>query len=55
MPDGSPVSYLRALGRYFGKLLSYLICSIGFIIAAFDDEKRGLHDHICSTRVIRVR
>lgn len=50
--DGGRVSYARACGRYFGKILSYLTCSIGFIIAAFDREKRALHDHICNTRVI---
>ncbi|MCL4788529.1 MAG: RDD family protein [Verrucomicrobia bacterium] len=50
--DGEPVTYLRAFGRYFGKMLSYFTCSIGFIMAAFDDQKRGLHDHICNTRVI---
>ncbi|MGA3283772.1 MAG: RDD family protein [Verrucomicrobiota bacterium] len=50
--DGGRVSYLRALGRYFAKILSYMICLIGFIIAAFDDQKRALHDHICNTRVV---
>jgi uncharacterized RDD family membrane protein YckC len=50
--DGDRVSYARAFGRYFAKLLSYLTCSIGFIIAAFDGQKRSLHDHICSTRVV---
>lgn len=50
--DGEPVSYARAFGRYFAKLLSYITCLIGFIIAAFDDQKRALHDHICNTRVV---
>ncbi len=50
--DGEKVSYLRAFGRYFGLILSYITCTIGFIIAAFDDQKRALHDHICSTRVV---
>ena len=50
--DGGRVSYLRALGRYFAKMLSYMICLIGFIIAAFDEQKRALHDHICNTRVV---
>ena len=50
--DGGRVSYARALGRYFGKLLSALPCLIGYIMAAFDDEKRALHDRICNTRVI---
>ena len=50
--DGGQVSYLRALGRYFAKMLSGMICAIGYIIAAFDDQKRALHDHICNTRVV---
>jgi uncharacterized RDD family membrane protein YckC len=50
--DGSPVGYGRAFGRYFAKLLSGMICLIGFIIAFFDKEKRALHDRICNTRVV---
>jgi uncharacterized RDD family membrane protein YckC len=52
MPDGGNVSYQRAVGRYFGKLLSSITIYIGFIMAAFDDQKRSLHDRICNTRVI---
>lgn len=55
MPDGSKVSYGRALGRYFAEMLSGLTFSIGYIMAAFDDEKRTLHDRICNTRVIVKR
>ncbi len=51
--DGSPISYWRAFGRYLGTQLSSLTLMIGYIIAAFDDEKRALHDHICDTRVVR--
>ena len=51
--DGERVSYARAFGRYFGKILSSLTCLIGFIIAAFDNpQKRALHDYICNTRVV---
>jgi uncharacterized RDD family membrane protein YckC len=50
--EGQKVSYLRALGRYFAKLLSGMILMIGYLMAAFDDEKRALHDRICNTRVI---
>lgn len=53
--DGSPVSYLRAFGRFFAHQLSGSIMYIGYIIAFFDDQKRGLHDHICDTRVIESR
>lgn len=47
------VSYLRAFGRYFAEMISGIILLIGYIMAAFDAEKRTLHDRICATRVIR--
>lgn len=50
-PDGSRISYPRALGRFFAEILSSILY-IGYIIAAFDDEKRALHDRICDTRVV---
>jgi len=51
--DGGRVSYPRAFGRYFAKILSGLACLVGYIIAGFDNpEKRALHDHICNTRVV---
>lgn len=50
--DGSPVSYLRAFARFWAHQLSANIMYIGFIIALFDEQRRGLHDHICDTRVI---
>ncbi len=52
-PDGGPVSLGRAIGRYFAKLLSTIIRFIGFIMAGFDREKRGLHDILVDTRVIK--
>ncbi|MEN9575021.1 MAG: hypothetical protein RL514_2876 [Verrucomicrobiota bacterium] len=51
--DGSPLTYGRACGRVFAEILSGLTCSIGYIMAAFDEEKRSLHDRICDTRVIQ--
>ena len=53
--DGGKVSYLRAFARYMAEVLSTLTFLVGYIIAAFDSEKRSLHDHICSTRVIMNR
>ena len=50
--NGAPVSYGRAFGRGFAEIVSRIICNIGYIMAAFDGQKRALHDHICSTRVI---
>ena len=49
---GEPVSYARATGRCFAEILSGMVCYIGYIMAGFDKEKRALHDHICSTRVV---
>jgi uncharacterized RDD family membrane protein YckC len=54
MPDGGRVSLGRAFGRYFAKMLSGIPLYIGFIMVGFDSEKRGLHDYICNTRVIRT-
>lgn len=50
--DGAPVTYLRAFARCLANQLSANIMYIGYIIAIFDDQRRGLHDHICDTRVI---
>lgn len=52
-PDGGPVSYGRAFGRAGAEVLNGFTCTIGYIIAAFDKEKRALHDHIANTRVVR--
>jgi uncharacterized RDD family membrane protein YckC len=51
--DGSKVSYLKAFARCFAEWLSVLTLFIGYIIVAFDSEKRALHDRICGTRVIK--
>jgi uncharacterized RDD family membrane protein YckC len=50
--DGGPLSVGRAVGRHFSVYLSSFTLLIGFIMAAFDDQKRALHDRICDTRVI---
>jgi uncharacterized RDD family membrane protein YckC len=52
MSDGATLTWGRAFGRAWADYLSSLICSIGYIIAAFDQEKRALHDHMCNTRVV---
>ena len=54
-PDGTPIGYGRAFGRSAAEIISRIICFIGYIIAGFDVQKRALHDHIASTRVIRTR
>lgn len=52
--DNEKITYARACGRFFAEILSSIILCIGYIIVAFDEEKRALHDRICDTRVIKV-
>jgi uncharacterized RDD family membrane protein YckC len=49
--QGNRISFGRATGRHFAKLLSALIIFIGFIMAGFTDRKRALHDMIADTLV----
>jgi len=51
-PDGSYVSKGKAVGRFFAEFINAFTLTIGYIMAAFDDEKRSLHDRICNTRVV---
>ena len=53
--DGSKLSHGRIIGRFFAEKLSAFVFFIGYLIAAFDDQKRALHDMICDTRVVRRR
>jgi uncharacterized RDD family membrane protein YckC len=57
-PDGSLLGLGRSFGRYFVKFAQWVVVFlgwIGFVIVGFDGQKRGLHDMICDTRVIRIR
>ena len=51
--QGQRISFGRASGRYFGRILSALILFIGFIMAAFTERKQALHDLIAGTLVVR--
>lgn len=51
--QGYRVSFGRATGRYFGKILSSIILMIGYIMVAFTERKQGLHDMIASTLVLK--
>jgi uncharacterized RDD family membrane protein YckC len=52
--DGSAVPPGLALGRYFAQWISAVILMLGYIMAAFDPQKRALHDRICETRVVHA-
>lgn len=53
-PDGGRVGYLRAFARYLGYILCYMTLGFGFFIIAWHKQKRGLHDFICDTMVVRI-
>src|ERR1051325_1894842 len=49
--NGNRISFARATGRYFGMILSGMICLIGFVMVAFTEKKQGLHDILAGTLV----
>ena len=50
---GKRISFGRATGRYFGKIISAMILMIGFIMIGFTKKKQGLHDMIAGTLVLK--
>jgi len=49
--DGNKVSFGKATGRYFGKIISGIILYVGFMMAGFTEKKQGLHDILAGTLV----
>ena len=50
--DGNRISFGRATGRYFSKIITNMTLLIGYIIAGFTLKKQALHDLIASCLVI---
>jgi len=55
MANGEPIDVGPALLRYVGYYVSTFVLLIGFIMIASTPQKRGLHDYIASTVVVRTR
>ncbi|MEO7065785.1 MAG: RDD family protein [Rhodanobacter sp.] len=53
--DGKRISFAKAIGRYFAKMLSFIILFIGVLMVAWTQRKQGLHDMICGTLVLNGR
>jgi uncharacterized RDD family membrane protein YckC/type II secretory pathway pseudopilin PulG len=51
--DGARITPLRALGRYFAKILSGLTLCIGYVMAGFTARKQALHDMVAGTLVVK--
>ena len=54
-PDGSKLSMGRIIGRHFAEYISSITLCIGYLMVAWDEEKRALHDRICDTRVVHAK
>lgn len=50
---GNRITFARASGRFFGKLLSGMILMIGFFMAGFTERKQALHDILAGCLVLR--
>lgn len=51
--NGQRISFGRATGRYFGKMLSSAIFHIGYLMAAFTEKKQALHDILAKCLVLK--
>ena len=52
---GQRISFGRATGRYFGKVLSAITLGVGYLMAGFTARKQTLHDLVASCVVVKVR
>ena len=50
--DGRRITFMRATGRHFAKMISGLILLIGYLMAAWTKKKQGLHDILAGTLVV---
>jgi len=51
--NGNRVSFARATGRHFAKIISTALLFIGYFMAGWTKQKRALHDMIANTLVIK--
>lgn len=51
--NGTRISFARASGRHFGKLLSQFILFFGYVMAGFTEKKQALHDMLAGCLVMK--
>jgi uncharacterized RDD family membrane protein YckC len=51
--NGKRVSFARASGRFFGKILSEIPFLFGYVMAGFTARKQALHDMLAGCLVLR--
>jgi len=52
-PDWSALVFREIVGRFLYRVLGVMV--LLYIVVAFDDRKKGIHDIIADTRVVHVR
>lgn len=50
--NGNRISFGKATGRYFGKIVSSFILCIGFLMVLWTDRQQALHDMMAGTLVL---
>ncbi len=51
--EGKRLTFGKATGRFFGKVISVLILTIGYWLAGFSKKKQALHDMMAHCLVLR--
>jgi uncharacterized RDD family membrane protein YckC len=53
--NGEPMGVMTALLRCLAYCVSFIVFLLGFVMIGLSPQKRGLHDYIAQTVVVRVR
>ena len=53
--SGNRLTFLNATGRYFGKIVSGLTFTIGYLMAGFTTRKQALHDIMAGCLVVKKK
>jgi uncharacterized RDD family membrane protein YckC len=51
--NGDAISFWRATARHFSKIISGLICGIGYFFPLFTQRKQALHDIIAGCMIVK--
>ncbi len=51
--EGRRVSFARATGRYFARIVTNMTLLIGYIMAGFTEKKQALHDILANCLVVK--
>jgi uncharacterized RDD family membrane protein YckC len=52
---GGPIGYGRGVVRYLGRILSGVVCLLGYLWMLWDKEKQTWHDKIATSVVVPVQ